>query len=315
MALNLDDLIGSMQHGFHAGDKGTDINEMRENLKAALGTHALGPGAVGAAAGASGAGSSYVQRRMNMQQPSSSRYHWEQPPPHSSLDADVAMLSSSMDVANAGGFGASPSNANGAQQPSGRFPYQNPSTQYGRSPMSMSSAHGADHTPFGLYANGYGQAGTGGGPGSVGSIGSSSNFSTASFGFAAAPANTPQQTPVESSALAQQLQQELARAREGQSGLCTVDEAGSAQEGSPSARSARSQSFSPSHHQDYQYDFRDHSSPSAVSAAENMPRKLVNGFSPSQPASYAGSSPSSVGDGLLFGSPNGRAGNFVGAPQ
>ncbi|CAO1633190.1 unnamed protein product [Sympodiomycopsis kandeliae] len=41
MALNLDDLIGSMQH-IHAGDRGQGIEEMRENLIATLGHEALG---------------------------------------------------------------------------------------------------------------------------------------------------------------------------------------------------------------------------------------------------------------------------------
>ncbi|PWN41474.1 hypothetical protein IE81DRAFT_173441 [Ceraceosorus guamensis] len=44
MALNLDDLIGSMQNGFSAGDRGSDLVAMREELRRTLGEHALGPG-------------------------------------------------------------------------------------------------------------------------------------------------------------------------------------------------------------------------------------------------------------------------------
>ncbi|GAC96952.1 translation initiation factor [Pseudozyma hubeiensis SY62] len=145
MALNMDDLIGSMQHGFHAGDRGNDLNEIRDTLKMSLPPqHTTNP-----AAG-----------------PSTRRF---QPPPGaSSLDADVAMLSSS----------------------SSSQPYHLQQQQQ-------------------LYPQSFFGGSGGGGPGSWGSQSSSS--SNPGWGFQAAPANTPQQTPVETSALARQLQAELER--------------------------------------------------------------------------------------------------------
>ncbi|CBQ70704.1 conserved hypothetical protein [Sporisorium reilianum SRZ2] len=163
MALNMDDLIGSMQHGFHAGDRGNELNEIRESLKMSLGQQhpPHNSSTSTSAAGPSNSQYAFAARRNPFQ------------PQHgaSSLDADVAMLSSS--------------NSYQQQQHQGYYP---PSF--------------------------FGGAGAAGGPGSWGSQ-SSASSSTGGFppgsgwGFAPAPANTPQQTPVEASALARQLQAEL----------------------------------------------------------------------------------------------------------
>ncbi|KAJ9477438.1 Translation initiation factor [Pseudozyma hubeiensis] len=149
MALNMDDLIGSMQHGFHAGDRGNDLNEIRDTLKMSLPPqHTTNPAAAG---------------------PSTRRF---QPPPGaSSLDADVAMLSSSS--------------------------------------ISSQPYHLQQQQQQQLYTQPFFGGGGEGGPGSWGSQSSSS--SNPGWGFHAAPANTPQQTPVETSALARQLQAELER--------------------------------------------------------------------------------------------------------
>ncbi|KAF6767325.1 hypothetical protein PSEUBRA_003993 [Kalmanozyma brasiliensis GHG001] len=142
MALNMDDLIGSMQHSMHAGDRGHELHEIRESLKASLpAQHGAGPS--------------------QPAQPAPRRTFAPQPG-NSSLDADVAMLSSSS-----------------SQQQSG-----------------------------------YGGQFFGGGAGSWGSQSSGSSSGVPAQGgwrFAPAPANTPQQTPVETSALARQLQAELER--------------------------------------------------------------------------------------------------------
>ncbi|SPO22393.1 uncharacterized protein UTRI_01071 [Ustilago trichophora] len=169
MALNMDDLIGSMQHGFHAGDRGNDLNEIRESLKLSLGqqTPTAGPS---------------NSQQHQQQQYLAPRRNPPYPPHHgsqgggggSSLDADIAMLSSSSS--------------------SSSQPYQQ---QY----------HAQQQQPPAFF----------GGPGSWGSQSStsSSNFAmggaAGGWGCAPAPANTPQQTPVETSALARQLQAELER--------------------------------------------------------------------------------------------------------
>ncbi|KAK0553077.1 hypothetical protein OC845_001357 [Tilletia horrida] len=41
--VSMDDLIGSMQHGFHAGDRGRDLQQLRDGLAFSLAPHALGP--------------------------------------------------------------------------------------------------------------------------------------------------------------------------------------------------------------------------------------------------------------------------------
>ncbi|CDR87958.1 uncharacterized protein SPSC_03596 [Sporisorium scitamineum] len=159
MALNVDDLIGSMQHGFHAGDRGNEINEIRESLKMSLGQQHPSQHHNGA----SNAGPS------NSQYAFAARRNPFQPQQPSSLDADVAMLSSS--------------NSYQQQQNQQYYPQ--------------------------FFGAGTAAAGGGeGGPGSWGSHSSSSSNVTG-WGFAPAPANTPQQTPVEASALARQLQAEL----------------------------------------------------------------------------------------------------------
>jgi hypothetical protein len=167
MALNMDDLIGSMQHGFHAGDRGNDINEIRESLKLSLGQQHPQP-----AAGPSNPAHPYNFARRHPASSASPSNPALAPPP-SSLDADVAMLSSS--------------------------------SNYSHHPATSSGM------------GGYGQPTYFGGPGSWGSqssvASSSSNFGApgTGWGYAPAPANTPQQTPVETSALARQLQAELER--------------------------------------------------------------------------------------------------------
>ncbi|KAN0060951.1 hypothetical protein ACQY0O_006685 [Thecaphora frezii] len=253
MALNLDDLIGSMQHSFHAGDRGTDLNEIRENLKLTLGQQALGPGQTD---GGQSSRRSYSPRQWD------ARTH---APYHSSLDGDMAMLSGS--VENSAWRQAWPNHSQ-----------QQTNSSYGRSPMSLSSENAGFNTqsspPIGF-----------GGPGSLGSQGSS----TSSFGFggfAQAPANTPQQTPVETSALARQLQAELERARD-QQGNSRIAEADERFEADWAAQQLRqSASLSPPN----QFASDAHaSSPGGYSHQLSMvgigadhasvtPRKLVNGF-------------------------------------
>lgn len=89
MALNMDDLIGSMQHGFHAGDRGNDLNEIRDQLKMSLpqqhpstSTSAAGP-------------SQYQPHSRRNLYPSYQHGPGQGGQGGSSLDADVAMLSSS----------------------------------------------------------------------------------------------------------------------------------------------------------------------------------------------------------------------------
>ena len=86
MALNMDDLIGSMQHGFHAGDRGNDLNEIRESLKLSLGQQTP-----------TSAGPSNAPQYPHQQQHLARRNppFASQQQAASSLDADVAMLSSS----------------------------------------------------------------------------------------------------------------------------------------------------------------------------------------------------------------------------
>ncbi|PWZ03294.1 hypothetical protein BCV70DRAFT_14817 [Testicularia cyperi] len=227
MALNMDDLIGSMQHGFHAGDRGNDLNEIRDTLKVTLGTQQpLNQQAPMQPRRAQ----QYQQSQMQQAQQYARTSQWDprSSQSHSSLDADVAMLSGSMDPSNSG-------------------------------TINTSAAFG--------------------GPGSYGSQGSS----TSSFGFgsgwAPAPANTPQQTPVETSALARQLQAELERARENQNNhlISEVDER--SEHDWPQTASA---GISPTFAQ------RDaaaqHPNANAQDTASS-PRRYINGFSPSPSAS------------------------------
>ncbi|PWN19209.1 hypothetical protein BCV69DRAFT_313956 [Microstroma glucosiphilum] len=62
MALNLDDLIGSMQ-SVHAGDRGQGIEEIRENLRLTLGQSAMGPLQVEGYSSASGSGAMRINGR------------------------------------------------------------------------------------------------------------------------------------------------------------------------------------------------------------------------------------------------------------
>ncbi|SNX82680.1 uncharacterized protein MEPE_01386 [Melanopsichium pennsylvanicum] len=179
MALNMDDLIGSMQHGFHAGDRGNDLNEIRESLKVSLGPQH--PSNQPPTAGPSNPSHHYNLRSRSQHHPSAYQQGGS-----SSLDADVAMLSSSLST---------------TIYTQHNFSSQGPQQCFGGGGGGQSSNF------FGA---------SGGGPGSWGSqsSGSSSNFGIATgsnWGFAPAPANTPQQTPVETSALARQLQAELER--------------------------------------------------------------------------------------------------------
>ncbi|SPO21587.1 uncharacterized protein UTRI_01071_B [Ustilago trichophora] len=231
MALNMDDLIGSMQHGFHAGDRGNDLNEIRESLKLSLGqqTPTAGP--------------SNSQYQPQQQQYLAPRRNPPFPPHHgsqagggsSSLDADVAMLSSS----------------------SSSQPYQQQYYAQEQSPAFF------------------------GGPGSWGSQSStsSSNFAIGGaagpWGCAPAPANTPQQTPVETSALARQLQAELERQ--------------ASQSSSISPPPSHSQ-YTRQHLSSPPLNNIPHSSPPS-SAGQNTriglagtddPRSYVNGFSPTR---------------------------------
>ena len=145
-----------MQHGFHAGDRGNELNEIRESLKMSLGQQHANGTASTSTAGPSNPSYAFTTRRNN--------HAFQSQPASSSLDADVAMLSSSSQ-------------------------YQHQQPYYPHSSFFGSTA---------------------GGPGSWGSQSSSSSNPTG-WGFAPAPANTPQQTPVETSALARQLQAELER--------------------------------------------------------------------------------------------------------
>lgn len=227
MALNMDDLIGSMQHGFHAGDRGNELNEIRESLKVSLGQQPCSQQLP------------QQPNRPNQQQ----RAQWDprsSQQNHNSLDADVAMLSA---------------------DPSGSGSSRNwPSYQY-QQPQS-SNFYGASSY------------------GSQGSTGSSS-FGYGATGYVPAPANTPQQTPVETSALARQLQTELEKARETQGNhyITEVDERTEQQDWPPSVSANISpipanSSLAPT-------------SPSLNSQSTRQLRdrtsspKYINGFSPS----------------------------------
>ncbi|EPQ28297.1 uncharacterized protein PFL1_04124 [Pseudozyma flocculosa PF-1] len=304
MALNLDDLIGSMQHGFHAGDRGNDLNEIRENLKMTLGQQALGPGHSDAS-----------QSSNSSRRPPNAR--WDNrayPPPHSSLDGDVAMLSGSVEAGGSRGQSGQTWQSY-AQQQSG--------SNFGRSPMSMSNDQGGGGSGFDArFLNSQSSPPVGfGGPGSVGSQGSSTS-SYGFGGFAQAPANTPQQTPVESSALARQLQAELERARD-QQGSNRIAEADDerAEPDWTGQYQRQSASFSPP----AQFPASDAASGGGSSSGYSLqfgtggeqadrssltPRKLVNGF---QPTNSNGSGVDSQGSGLS--SPQYGGGQSIGAGQ
>ncbi len=111
MALNMDDLIGSMQHGFHAGDRGNDLNEIRESLKLSLAAQGQNPPSSASAFPAQQnavAGPSYSNHSYNLRRPPQYHYnhqHQQQQQQSSSLDADVAMLSSSIRTSSSSNLG------------------------------------------------------------------------------------------------------------------------------------------------------------------------------------------------------------------
>lgn len=244
MALNMDDLIGSMQHGFHAGDRGDDLNQIRESLKLSLGPqHPSQQQSNQPIAGPS----NYASHNQNNYQFS----RRQQQQATSSLDADVAMLSSSSNQNN-----------------------------YYSHPLA----------PGGQFF------GSGGGPGSWGSqsSASSSNFGAPAggWGFAPAPANTPQQTPVEASALARQLQAELEQRQAAAS--TSPPQYTSQTQGGQAPLSPTLSAGSAGHNQNYP------GSPPSLYALQQQaqqpggdsPRSYVNGFTPPADGS---SSPNGAG--------------------
>lgn len=220
-----------MQHGFHAGDRGHELNEIRESLKTSLGQPP------------------YSQQHPQQQPTRPNQHQRAQWDPrssqhnHTSLDADVAMLN------------ADPSTSSS----SSRQPW--PSYQYQQSQSSNFCGAGS-----------YGSQGSTG----------SSNFGYGATGYVPAPANTPQQTPVETSALARHLQTELEKAREthGNHYITEVDERAEQQDWSPTG----SANISPVPSNSV---LAPQSPPSAPSQSTRQlrdrtasPKRYINGFSP-----------------------------------
>lgn len=278
MALNLDDLIGEMQHGLTAGDRGAEIHDIRENLLAVLGAQALGPGqgqgqgqgqamparrqTRGWVNGGSGVGAGageYGEARLRAANGAGGNMGQG---PGSGSGSDVPMqLSTSINSDRAGpsAYGLGYSHAHQGQ---GQAQGQGQGQVYGRSPVYASYSYG--RSPIAADHNGGAQSS------SVGSLGSSS-FSSGGFGgFAGAPANTP----VERSALAAHYAQLATAAQNAQGqgqgqGLAIVPEMNT---GSP--HSQTNQSGAGWEHID------------------GSPRKLVSGFSPQPDGGYAVSSAS-----------------------
>ncbi|KDN46812.1 hypothetical protein K437DRAFT_268032 [Tilletiaria anomala UBC 951] len=270
MALNIDDLIGSMQHNFAAGERGHELNEVRASLLHSLGPQAMGPPTSvgvqprayttqmhhsafsssanrrsGSSTGGYGHGQGSTGRRAgaNTSTNGSIAINGHGHLVSSAAVAAAAADSMAMSVSPAAATAAAPpssltsssaypmpvqlpvrqtgfssSGAGGAGSPSSGgsgsasfWPAGSPMTisyeaQNGARSASMGSG-GA--LMAGLLAYGNGGGGGAGSPSSCSHV-SASSFGAgppSSNGFVPAPANTPQQTPVEcSSMLAQQMQ-------------------------------------------------------------------------------------------------------------
>ncbi|PWN26455.1 hypothetical protein BDZ90DRAFT_39218 [Jaminaea rosea] len=255
MALNLDDLIGSMQQ-VHAGDRGQGLEEIRENLRATLGQQALGPCHPHAGPSSSrqiSSGSANSKRRTSTPQHrsgggsvgqdglgwvgGSSLDDTPMQPPGSYVDQDMAvgMLGYQQGSAELNGF-----------------------HDRGNAPRSYSSNASGGHHSNGSYQSGAGSSG---------------------FGFAQAPANTPMQTPsdrIGSSPYQQQWHQ-----RPG-GHLEAVAEDRAKMSLSPNAQPQHQQQHHEHHQQMFggrQQDFEEHLH--GRRHDRSSPKKLVNGFEPS----------------------------------
>ncbi|CAO1636654.1 unnamed protein product [Jaminaea pallidilutea] len=220
MAVDLDDLIGSMNQ-VHAGDRGQGIEEMRRNLRATLGSEAMGPPAV---VGSSSRQSSLNDRRRKTTTPRGSggnangyiaagyseRDHWQeqqqqqqqhQPPP-----------SAQMQNVNGHYNGNSthwPSSRSATDSSNGYHPHHQHSQHsqhYLHSPpSSWQNPNGCNSmSGNGMMACSLGSSGswnTGASSSSASASASGSSFAGSStggssgFNLVLAPANTPQQTP------------------------------------------------------------------------------------------------------------------------
>ncbi|CEH12472.1 hypothetical protein CBOM_00451 [Ceraceosorus bombacis] len=151
MALNLDDLIGSMQNGFSAGDRGSDLVAMREELRRTLGEHALGPGGSGRGGHAGdGSGGSmdmdYAESSSAIGRSAGGNAQHSHTLTAALDDGDDVMGMEGVDTPNGG--------AHEHQQPHSHYQHNHPS--------SNGSAAGAAHSS-GSYMYGYGAPGRVGG--------------------------------------------------------------------------------------------------------------------------------------------------------
>lgn len=214
MAVDLDDLIGSMNQ-VHAGDRGQGIEEMRRNLRATLGSEAMGPPAV---VGSSSRQSSLNDRRRKTTTPRGSggnangyiaagyseRDHWQQeqqqqqqyqPPPSAQMQSVNGHYT---------GSSAHWPSRNAMDSSNGYHPHQHQHSQHylHSPPSSWQDPNGCNSMGSnGMMACSLGSSGswnTGASSSSASSSsfgGSSSAGGSSGFNLVLAPANTPQQTP------------------------------------------------------------------------------------------------------------------------
>ncbi|KAL9939115.1 hypothetical protein V8E36_001928 [Tilletia maclaganii] len=183
--ITMDDLIGSMQHGFHAGDRGRELQQIRDGLAFALAPHTMGTGSssstAAAAAAVSSSSSSTHQSNGGMlinghAQPFAIARPGGQ---HGHAFRDSAGPGSGSGLGGGGLVGASPSSTGSSSGSYARYGHTSAAIPTGL-PTSTSFSPDSSRQPCISSP-----------PGSVSSAGS--------FGYmgSQAPANTPMQTPVE----------------------------------------------------------------------------------------------------------------------
>lgn len=248
MALNLDDLIGSMQQ-VHAGDRGQGIEEMRENLRATLGQEALGPGLgqpndIGGSRNMSSTSSGGNQRR-KVRNTGGGGGGGAAAPQNSYRDETMLYQPEASTSSSTSATTRHQQGMNATMQiPGGHGQYPSTSPQY----LDIQNGQYRNGHPNHNQAGPYGQSV--GSTGSWNTSGSSvSGAGSSGFGWnAQAPANTPQPMSYEQGPY-------FIQRGHGSGGLDRVAES----------------SASPPSHRD------------GVQGTNHSPRKLVNGFHPDVP--------------------------------
>ncbi|KAE8223782.1 hypothetical protein CF319_g3233 [Tilletia indica] len=173
--ITMDDLIGSMQHGFHAGDRGRELQQIRDNLAFALSPHAMGPSSSNTQSSSSTSINGHAQPFAIIRPSSNSSYGM--------VGSNASSSSTGYDGApygRVGSLGTSGNNSFGSTSSFSR----------GAAPIPTSSRHApCPGTSMGS-SSGSSSSGGGGGGGGYG-------FSGGASGGPQAPANTPMQTPVD----------------------------------------------------------------------------------------------------------------------